>query len=242
MVIDNRNRILNILKNDFVKYTTDNQHIMYAVQVLLRKKDGCELDNYPVYQKSINKIEDCEKIFDQAIKIAKEKNGRVYINASPKIKENISLCIAKELIDKNLQNSIQEKSFESIIYSVATRSGNTPCSRVIFDFDIPNVTGDQLVCIVTFFSHLSVTNPYWYKTPNGLHVVCDMNIDFLDPNNFDRHMTDKFKECIIESYCNDNHLDAPRVGTQLKTMYKNLMHKDSGNMLLYYENQLDVTL
>ena len=125
MEINNKDKIFNIIEKDFKTFTTNDTHLMYIVQVLLRKKDGNSQDCV-IYQKSINKIDDYDRIVNEAIKIANNKNGRVYITISPKHKESILLKIAQECINLNINNSIQNKSIESVIYGVAMASKQSP--------------------------------------------------------------------------------------------------------------------
>lgn len=234
MEINNRNIIFEIIKNDFETLTKDNQHLLYVVQVLLRKKDGHEKDNIAVYQKSINRIDDYDRVIDTAIKIANEKNGRVYITVSPKNKEAILLRFAQECIMLNVNNSIQNKSIESVIYSVATRSGVSPMPRMIFDFDV--IDGESVNCVKTFFDNIFKDTEHkatYLPTVSEFHIICPLNFDYMNDNIINM-MDDKFKDIVKNSYMSDNHLNEIPKGTQFKRMFANLMHKELGNTLVYY--------
>lgn len=235
MEINNKDRIFLFINDDFTKFTKDDQHIMYVVQVLLRKKDGHERDNIPVYQKSINKISDYDRIIDNAISVAKEKNGRVYITVSPKNKETVLLKLAQECINLNVNNSIQNKSIESVLYSVATKSGLSPNPRMIFDFDVKDE--NKIKCVLDFFDLLSqkyqLNDIYYLPTVSGFHICCPLKFDYMQDNIIDM-MSDEFKDIVKISYMNDNHLAEIPKGTHFKRMFANLMHKESGNALVYY--------
>lgn len=231
-LIDNRNAIRGILNKDFEYCTNEHNHIFYVVQVLLRKKDGCEKDNYPVYQKIIDTPEKIDKIFNDAVYYAEKYNGRVYLTVSPKIKEKVSLRLAKAFID---YSDNCDKSPEAILYSTATMSGNSCCPRIIFDFDGVDRDKNGIgTCINNFFGSLQQKYGIDYfslPTINGFHVIADLIIDYTSDEVVDL-MTDEFKQLIKDVYYFNNDVNTPK---HFKTMLKDMLHKESGNILVYFK-------
>ena len=223
-MVDNREIIKRMIIRDFEQYQNDEQHIFYIVQVLCRKKDGCEKDNYPVYQKTIDNIDKIDKIFDEAIIKAHEYNARVYITVSPKVKEKTYIKIANVFLEQLLKNQY-DKSIESIVYGASMMSGNSCCKRIIFDFDGYNI--DDIV--LEFFE--AIGQPYFHiNTVNGFHIITEMTRDFMGDDIFDL-MGPYIKELIKNVYYYNNGKHA----VNIKQAFKDMMHKESGNILVYYK-------
>lgn len=228
MKIDNREQIKELLLSDFEKY--HYEYIFYVVQVLLRKKDGCDKDNYPVYQKIIDKPEKIDHILDDAVYYAEKYNGRVYITISPKIKSRVALKIAKKFIDYiDDPNFNHDKSFESIIYSTSMLSGNSIQPRIIFDFDYCDINDD----ILKFFNEINLkyqNNFIYLQTVSGFHVICDMTLDYMN-DEFINLIPENIKTLIKDIYVKNNN----KAAVNFKQAFRDMMHKESGNALVYYK-------
>lgn len=230
-IVDNRDIIKGIIIKDFDCYQQSYQHIFYVVQVILRKKDGCEKDNYPVYQKIIDTPDKIDKVFNDAIYYAEKYNGRVYITASPKIKEKVSLKLAKAFID---YSDNCEKSPESILYSISMMSGNSCKPRIIFDFDGCEYKNHCKI-IYDFFEKLLCKHgveSYCIPTVNGFHIISDLIIDYTSDDVIE-YMSDEFKQIVKDVYAYNNVSKCSNI--HFKTMLKDMLHKESGNILVYYK-------
>lgn len=241
-LIDNRDKIKSILVDDFFNANERHEYIFYVVQVLLRKKDGNELDNFPVFQKTINSADQIDKIFDAAIDVANKHNGRVYISISPKNKEKASLKFANKLIEMNINNAIDTKSLEAVMYSCLTQQGLSSTPRMILDFDVSmyndngNYSDDYNIIINVLNDFHKNNHEFKYHiipTIYGFHVLTDIRYMNLLLDNFNQHTDENFRKIIKRTYMINNHIDI-LPNKLFKGIISDMIHKESANTLVYY--------
>lgn len=232
MCIDNKDLIMRMLQTDY----ENNSDCIYLVQCLQRKKDGNENDNIPVFQHTIDNINKAERIIDRAIKIADEKNARVYISISPKDKNACLLKMAQECINLNVNNSIGKKSLESVLYGVIAKCGISTKQRLLFDFDI-SINSIEATEVINFFDNLSFEigglEYFVIPTVNGFHVISE---DYKYVNDFViNFMNNEVKNVFINTFAINNHKTFDECkNMNFKQILANAIHRESAGTLVYF--------
>lgn len=233
--VDNRKEIKKFIEEFFsiAKYSAKPHHPLFVVQCLQRKKDGCEFDNKPVYQRTIDRVDKIDTILDKAVEVAEKYNARVYINTSPKEMTKVALRCAQDMINVNLNNGTT-KSLESIMYSSILKSGCSMFAYHIFDIDT-NDENDLKIFMNWVDDNFLEDDYLLLPTISGYHFIVpadDYTTDtWLDTLNND------MKDLITRIYMTNNHLDE-KPNKHIKTMLSNIIHKESGNTLVYYKHTL----
>lgn len=227
--VDNRELIKRIIEAD-CKWLESDEKPVYVIQCLQRKKDGCEFDNRPIYQHTLDRLDKIDKYFDIAVAKAIEYNARVYINVSPKDMQKVSLRAAQEFININLNGEIN-KSLESLLYSSLLKSGCSLIKKHIFDLDVE--TEVELNTIKEWANNALNGNYEIIPTISGYHMLVEAD-DYCKDYYLDT-MSPAMKMLVIKIYMTNNHLtEIPN--KHFKTMWNNLIHKESGNTLVYYKH------